>query len=53
MKKDKPKRLSEVLHVEPETHKKVHKRKLDRNMKDADQLINHLLDVEKEVNRRK
>lgn len=47
------KRLVKALFVTPETHTKTFKRKLDRKMPDIDTLINHLLEVEKEVNRRK
>jgi hypothetical protein len=54
MKKELPnKRLSKLFAVTPETHLKAHKRKLDRKMPDIDALINHLLEVEKEVNKRK
>lgn len=47
---------SQRLWVTEQTHKKTHKRKLDlkgKGIKDIDDLINHLLEVEKEVNRRK
>ena len=47
---------SQRLWVTENTHKKTHKRKLDlkaQGIKDIDDLINHLLEVEKEVNRRK
>lgn len=47
------KRLTRSLFVTPETHTKTFKRKLDRKMPDIDTLINHLLEVEKEVNKRK
>jgi len=41
------------LWVKEETHKRAHKRKLDKKLPDIDALINHLLDVDREVNRRK
>jgi hypothetical protein len=47
---------SQRLWVTEQTHKKTHKRKLDlktKGIKDIDDLINHLLEVEKEVNKRK
>lgn len=47
------KRLSKALFVEEKTHKRVFRRKIDRKMPDIDTLINHLLDSENEVNRRK
>ena len=56
MKEVTPKRLTKVLSVTPETHLKAHKRKLDlkpKGIKDIDSLIIHLLEVEREVNRKK
>ena len=41
------------LYVKEATHKEAHKRKLARRLGTIDNLISHLLEVEKEVYKRK
>lgn len=52
MKKEKVER-ARPIYAKEKTLKQFNKRKIDRNKVTSDQLLNYLLDVEQEVNRRK